>query len=101
MRDAGRADGVHQFASPDNESKVEAVFEKNLAFALNVTQSLPNIGRPQNFDNDPSHYHVKRTQDIQPVRFDVSYGAPQVVEATIRKELGDADITVNVVGQSG
>ena len=59
------------------------------------------MGRPKNFDNDPSHYQVKATQDIQPNRFDVSYGATQVVEATIRKELGDADITVSVVGQNG
>ena len=39
------------------------------------TNSLPNLGRPKNFDNDPSHYQVKATQDIQPNRFDVSYGA--------------------------
>ena len=44
---------------PDNESKVEAVFNKNLAFALNVTHSIKNLGRPKNFDNDPSHYQVK------------------------------------------
>ena len=77
------------------------MFEKNLQFVLNVTNSLPNLGRPKNFDNDPSHYQIKRTQDIQPNYFDVSYGGKQVVEATIRKELGDADITVSVVGQSG
>jgi hypothetical protein len=96
----GEPSGCNQFASPDNESKVAAVFNKNLAFALNVTNSIKNLGRPKNFDNDPSHYQVKATQDIQPNRFDVSYGGTQVVEATIRKELGDADITVNVVGQN-
>ena len=74
----GEPAGCNQFASPDNESKVNAVFEKNLAFVLNVTQSLPNMGRPKNFDNDPSQYQVKATQDIQPNRFDVSYGATQV-----------------------
>ena len=92
----GEAICPNGFASPDNESKVNAVFEKNLSFALNVTESLPNLGRPKNFDNDPSQYKVKATQDIQPNRFDVSYGASQVIEATIRKELGDADITVSV-----
>ena len=97
----GEPAGCNGFASPDNESKVEAVFQKNLQFALNVTHSLPNLGRPKNFDNDPSQYEVKPTQNIQPNRFDVSYGASQVIEATIRKELGDADITVNVVGQNG
>ncbi|HEY6891679.1 MAG TPA: M14 family zinc carboxypeptidase [Solirubrobacter sp.] len=96
----GEPAGCNQFASPDNESKVAAVFQKNLAFALNVAGSIKNLGRPKNFDNDPSHYQVKPTQDIQPNRFDVSYGGSQIVEATIRKELGDADITVNVVGQN-
>ena len=63
---------------PDNESKIDAVFEKNLSFALNVTHSMPNLARPKNFDNDPSQYQVKATQDIQLNRFDVSYGATQV-----------------------
>ena len=97
----GEPSGCNQFASPDNESKVNAVFEKNLQFVMNVTNSLPNMGRPKNFDNDPSHYQVKPTQNIQPTRFDVSYGGEQVIEAIVRKELGDADITVSVVGQGG
>ena len=97
----GGQQGCNQFASPDDEEIVTAVFNKNLAFALNVTDSLPNMGRPKNFNNDPSEYQVKPTQDIQPKRFDVSYGAEQVIEATIRKQLGDADVTVSVVGQSG
>ena len=71
----GEPPGCNSFASPDDEGKVKAVFNKNLAFALNVTQSLPNLGRPKNFDNDPSQYQVKPTQDIQLNRFDVSYGA--------------------------
>src|SRR3954454_4427796 len=93
----GEPSGCNQFASPDDEEKVQAVFSKNLQFALNVVNSLPNLGRPKQFENDPSHYQVKPTQDIQLNRFDVSYGGTQIVEATIRKELGDADITVNVV----
>ena len=97
----GEPQGCNQFASPDNESKVEAVFNKNLAFALNVVNSLPNMGRPRNYDNDPSHYEVKPTQDIQPSRFDVSYGREQVIQATIRKELGDADVTISAIGHSG
>ena len=97
----GEPAGCNQFASPDNESKVQAVFNKNLAFALNVVDSLPNMARPKNFDNDPGHYQVKATQDIQPSRFDVSYGGEQVIQAIIRKELGDADVTLSVVGRSG
>ena len=50
----GEPSGCNQFASPDDEENVKAVFNKNLAFALNVTKSLPNLGRPKNFENDPS-----------------------------------------------
>ena len=32
------------------------------------------MGRPKNFDNDPSHTRSRPTQDIQLNRFDVSYG---------------------------
>ena len=78
----GEPSGCNQFASPDDEENVQAVFNKNLAFALNVAESLPNLGRPKNFENDPAGYQVKATQDIQPNRFDVSYGTSQVVEAT-------------------
>jgi hypothetical protein len=97
----GEPQGCNQFASPDNESKVQAVFNKNLAFALNVVTSLPNLGRPRNYDNDPSQYQVKPTQDIQPSRFDVSYGGTQVIQAIIRSELGDADVTISALGHSG
>src|SRR4051794_39024066 len=93
--------GVGQFASPDDEGKVEAIFTKNLKFVLNVVNSIPDLGRPRNFDNDPSEYRVKPTQDIQVNRFDVSYGTPQTVEAIIRKELGPADLRVSVVGRNG
>ena len=58
----GEPQGCNQFASPDDEDKVQAVFNKNLQFALNVTNSLPNLGRPKNFDTDPSHYQVKPTR---------------------------------------
>ena len=38
----GEPTGCNSFASSDNESKVEAVFQKNLAFALNLIHSLPD-----------------------------------------------------------
>ena len=38
----GEPNGCNQFACPDDEGKVAAVFEKNLFFALNVVDSLPN-----------------------------------------------------------
>ena len=77
---------------------MKAVFDKNLAFALNVAHSLPKLDRPSNFDNDPTQYQIKPTEDIQLNRFDVSYGGDQLVEAIVRKTLGPSDIRVSVVG---
>ena len=71
LRDDGRARrAATSSPRPDDEAKVKAVFDKNLAFALNVTNSLPNLGRPKNFDNDPSHYQIKPTagHPAQPLR---------------------------------
>jgi hypothetical protein len=82
----------NQFASPDDEEKVEAIFEKNLQFALNVVESLPNLGKPKNFDANPSEYQVKATRDIQASVFDVSYGNRQPIEAIVRRSLGPADV---------
>ena len=53
---------------------MKAVFDKNLAFALNAANSLRELDRPKNYDNDPNHYQIKPTEDIQLNRFDVSYG---------------------------
>src|SRR4051812_4820534 len=85
-----------QFDYPDNESKINAVFLKNLNFALNAAESLLTLDRPRNFDTDPSAYQIKPTEDIQVNRFDVGYGADQTVEATVRKSLGDSDIRVTL-----
>ena len=79
---------------------VQAVFNKNLQFALNVTKSLPNLGRPKEFEDDPSHYQIKPTQDIQPNRFDVSYGRA-AGRGHHPQGARPVDITVNVVGQNG
>jgi len=84
-------------AKKDNESKVEAVFEKNLNFALNAAESLTHLDRPVNYDTDPSAYQLKPTEDIQLNRFDVSYGGEQQVEAIVRKTLGPSDIRVSLV----
>ena len=98
----GEPTGCNSFASPDNESKVEAVFQKNLSFALNLIHSLPDLSQPENFDNNPSQYQVKATKNIDIKPMDVSYTTTgQEIEAIIRKGLGDADITVSVQGQNG
>jgi hypothetical protein len=94
----GDVPGCPGFSYPDDEAKIKAVFDKNLAFALNAAHSLTTLDRPRNYDNDPTQYQIKPTEDIQLNRFDVSYGGSQPVEAIVRKSLGPSDIRVSVVG---
>jgi Zinc carboxypeptidase len=93
--------GCNQFAFPDDEEKVEAVFQKNLPMALNIAHSSAQLDRPRNFDNDPGQYQIKPTHDIQPTRFDVSYGATQQIEANVRRSLGPVDVTAEISGPGG
>ena len=75
LRDARRAHGLQPVrVARTTRRRSRPSSTRTCTFALNVTNSLPNLGRPKNFDNDPSQYQVKPTQDIQVNRFDVSYG---------------------------
>lgn len=91
------------FVFPDDEDKVNAVFEKNLPLALNLAWSAAqkDFDRPRNFFDDESRYKVKATLDIQPTAFDVSYGGEQLVEAVVRRSLGPVDFAVSVSGPGG
>ncbi len=91
--------GGSGFTFPDDEGKVEAVFQKNLDFARNVaatTLDRDRPDRPRNATNDETQYQVKASPDIEPNRFDVSYGREQVFEATARRILGPVDFLVQV-----
>lgn len=92
----GGVDCISSFVFPDDEGKVEAVFQKNLPMALNVVNSIDKLDKPRNYDNDPGTYKVKPTHDIKVTPFDVSYGDDQVVEATVRRSLGPADLRVSI-----
>src|SRR4051794_20306774 len=92
----GDQPGCRQFSFPDVEAKMQAVFDKNLAFALNAAHSLLTLDRPRNYDDDPNGYQIKPTEDIQLNRFDVSYGANQTIEAIVRKTLGPSDVRVTL-----
>ncbi|HEY6890277.1 MAG TPA: M14 family zinc carboxypeptidase, partial [Solirubrobacter sp.] len=91
------------FVFPDDEDKVNAVFEKNLPLALNLAWSAAgdDFDRPRNFFDDASRYKVKATLDIEPTVFDVSYGGDQQVEAVVRKDLGPTDFQASVSGPGG
>ena len=91
--------GGSGFTFPDDEGKVEAVFQKNLDFARNVavtTLDRDRPDRPRNATDDETQYQVKGSPDIEPNRFNVSYGADQILEATARRILGPVDFVVEV-----
>src|SRR4051794_30161308 len=96
--------GGSGFTFPDDEGKVEALFEKNLDFARNVATTpldRDRPDRPQNATADETQYRVKASPDIEPNRFDVSYDNDQILEATARKVLGPVDFVVQATGTGG
>ena len=96
--------GGSGFTFPDDEGKVEAVFEKNLDFARNVaatTLDRDRPDRPRNATDDETQYQVKGSPDIEPNRFDVSYGADQKLEAVTRRILGPVDFVVQADRRGG
>ena len=96
--------GGSGFTFPDDEGKVQAVFEKNLDFARNVaatTLDRDRPDRPRNATDDETQYQTKAAPDIEPNRFNVSYGRDQVLEATTRKVLGPVDFEVQATGTGG
>src|SRR3954469_12822693 len=93
--------GGSSFVFPDDEDKVEAVFEKNLHLALNMVNSATHVDRPSNYTQDPAEYQIKPTLDIQPSKFDVSYGGAQIIESVVRRTLGPVDINATISGPGG
>ena len=94
--------GCNQFAFPDDEEKVAGGLPEEPADGAQHRATRPaELDRPRNFDNDPTQYQIKATHDIQPARFDVSYGATQQIEANVRRSLGPVDVTVAISGPGG
>ena len=96
--------GGSGFTFPDDEGKVEGVFQKNLDFARNVaatTLDRDRPDRPRNATDDETQYQVKAAPDIEPNRFNVSSGASQTLEATARRILGPVDFVVQVESGPG
>ena len=74
------ADCESVFNFPDSETLVQAEFEKNIPFALAVAESARNPAHPVS--------PVGLTApDFEVDSFDVSYGDPQTVAVTARREL--------------
>ncbi len=87
-RSAGNTVGSNPggFVFQDRESDVEAVFQKNLPFMLDLAKSAPTPDQPV------SHIDAQ-IPDFVPTVFGVSYGDPQTVEVNVRRALGA--VTVN------
>lgn len=73
-------DCVSDFNFPDDEALIQAEFEKNIPFALSVAKSADDPANPE------SAVGLK-TPDFVPDSFDVSYGDPQTVAVTAKREL--------------
>ena len=67
------------FHFPDDEALVEAEFRKNLAFALSVAQSAADPA-------DPVTVTGRQAPEFVVDSFDVSYGDPQTVAVTARRD---------------
>jgi hypothetical protein len=98
---AGAPSSVSSFVFPDDEDKVQAVFDKNLPLIMNEAWSAHHLDRPSNFFDDASRYQVKATLDIQPTSFDVSYNSAQPIEAIVRRALGPVDVSASISGPGG
>ncbi|MGI5287445.1 M14 family zinc carboxypeptidase [Nonomuraea polychroma] len=79
------------FVFPDDEALVQAEFEKNLPFALDVAKSAVNPAEPV------SHLGNK-TPDFVLDPFEVSHGKDQVVQVNAKRKLGPVFLKYQVNG---
>jgi hypothetical protein len=79
------------FHFPDSEPLIQAEFEKNIPFALAVAQSAKDPSNPVSV--------VGRTApDFVIDPFTVSYGTPQTVAVTARRDLRDLELRFRING---
>ncbi|GAA0922375.1 M14 family metallopeptidase [Nonomuraea longicatena] len=79
------------FVFPDDEALVQAEFEKNLPFALDVAKSAPDPAEPL------SHLG-NRTPDFELDPFETSHGKDQVVQVNAKRKLGPVFLSYQVNG---
>ncbi|MET0603553.1 MAG: M14 family zinc carboxypeptidase [Baekduia sp.] len=79
------------FVFQDDETAVQAEFQKNLDFALDLAKSAAKPDQPQS--------HLGNTApDFVPTTFSVSHGDPQTVEVNAKRSLGDVKVFWQVNG---
>ncbi|MDF2704414.1 MAG: zinc carboxypeptidase [Nonomuraea muscovyensis] len=79
------------FVFPDDEALVQAEFEKNLPFALDVARSAVN-------PVEPVSHLGNRTPDFVLDPFEVSHGRNQVVQVNAKRRLGPVLLNYQVNG---
>src|SRR4051794_7178526 len=87
--DGGADDGG--FVFQDNEADVQAEFEKNLPFALDVAKSADDPA-------DPESHLGNMAPDFKLHPFSTSYGDPQTVQVDAKRELGPVALVYRVNG---
>jgi hypothetical protein len=95
------------FVFPDDETKIQAEFEHNLPFALDLARSAPDPGNPvshlgntvEPFYLDTSSIDPEKTNNpMSDFRFAVSYGDPQTVRVLARRSLGAVELRYQING---
>ncbi len=79
------------FVFPDDEALVQAQFEKQLPFALDVVKSALN-------PSDPVSHLGNTVADFVVDKFDVSYGKDQVVQVDAKRKLGPVLLKYQING---
>ena len=85
----GRAPSVFEFQ--DSEGDLQAAFEKNLPFAIDVARSADDPA-------DPESHLGNTVADFEPKTFAVSYGAPQPVATLAKRKLGPVTVRWSING---
>ena len=69
------------FVFQDSEADVQAEFNRNVQFALDLARSANNPGRPKSYLGNVA-------PDFVPTTFKWGYGDPQLVEVNANRDLG-------------
>jgi Zinc carboxypeptidase len=95
------------FVFPDDEALIEAEFQKNLPFALDVAKSAPNPAQPvSHLGNTTEPFYLdlsaidpeKTNNPMSDFRFSLSYGDPQLVQVLARRNLGAVTLKYRING---
>lgn len=91
VSDPDRGGGESVFEFQDSEEDLQAAFEKNIPFALDVAASAGDPANPvSHLDRTPADFEVER--------FPTSFGDPQTVEANVKRELGEITLHFRIDG---